>query len=86
MGQDLEIKKEENKMLEDEFEKSKGEPVMFKGKIVLLFDTIYLPEKSRLILRFHKTKSKWCQGVCFCDMPHRSTKTRFTVVDKRGHR
>ena len=71
-------------MLEDEFNKSQSDTIIFKGKTVYLYDTIPLPEKSKLILRFHKVKSRWRQGVCLCDMPYRSTKTRFTVAGQTG--
>ncbi len=60
-------------MLEDEFAKD-------KGKRVLVFDTILLPEKSKLILRFHKVRSKWRQGVWLGLMTPGKTDVRLTVA------
>ena len=77
-------RKEVSKMLEDEFRRAKRNSIMYKGKTVYLYDTIFLPERTRLTLRFNKVKSKWCQGVCLCDMPYTSTKTRFTVEGETG--
>lgn len=71
-------------MLGDEFAKAKSACIVFKGKKVYLFDTMFLPEKTKLIVRFHKVKSKWCQGVSLVDMPHRYTDVRFTVAGQTG--
>jgi hypothetical protein len=67
-------------MLEDEFRKAKSESIIFNRKRVFLFDTILLPKKSILILRFHKVKSKWRQGVSLVDISGRYTDTLFTVA------
>lgn len=72
-------------MLEDEFRKAGSACIIFKGKKIYLFDTIFLPaEKAKLILRFHKVKSRWSQGVCLCDMPSKDSRTRFTIAGQAG--
>jgi hypothetical protein len=67
-------------MLADEFRKAKSASIIYEGKEVFLYDTIIIPTQTTILLCIHKVKSKWRQGICLCDMPFRSTKTRFTVA------
>lgn len=67
-------------MLEDKFRKAKSASIIYEGKEVFLFDTIIIPLQTTILLCFHKVKSEWRQGLSLCDMPFRSTKTRFTVA------
>jgi hypothetical protein len=71
------------KMLEDEFRKAKSSAIIFRGHRVLLFDTIELPEKGKLRLRFKAVHSEWRQGVRIGSMTSR-TNLRLTVAGRQA--
>ncbi|MEW6619828.1 MAG: hypothetical protein AB1422_10920 [bacterium] len=51
-------------VFEDEFRKSKGHPIEYKGKILRRWDKFPLENKSqKLKVVFESTNSEWCQGI-----------------------
>jgi len=51
-------------VFEDEFRKSNGQPIQYKGKIVCLGDKILLKEKKQKIkVFFESIDSPWRQGI-----------------------
>lgn len=51
-------------VFEKEFEKSKGKPITYKGKIIRMWDQFQLPRKEiRLKFRIISTNSEWRQGI-----------------------
>jgi len=68
------------KILEEKFRRAENASIIYEGREVFCFDAIIIPPQTTILLCFHKVKSEWRQGICLCDMPFRSTKTRFTVA------
>jgi len=55
-------------LLTDEFRKAKSPSIVFEGRTVVLYDTVEVPEKGKIVLRFHATASEWRQGIRLGDM------------------
>jgi len=51
-------------VFEEEFIKTRGQPIQYKGKAVVMADDFPLPaEKTRLKYRILSTNSEWKQGI-----------------------
>ena len=48
---------------EDMFGESKGKPVQYKGKTLVLLDTMDVQDEQHLCLAFESVRSDWRQGV-----------------------
>jgi hypothetical protein len=66
-------------MLTDEFRRARSPRIELNGRTVLLFDTLSVPYRCRLLLRFLAVDSEWRQGVRLGDLSAK-TGLRLTVL------
>ncbi len=48
---------------QEEFMKSKGQPIEYKGKTLILMDRLNIGKKARIGITFEKTNTEWEQGI-----------------------
>ncbi|WP_349407788.1 hypothetical protein [Pseudalkalibacillus sp. SCS-8] len=48
---------------QEEFMKSRGKPIVYKGKTIMMLDRIAIGKKSKIRIKFEKTNSEWDQGI-----------------------
>ncbi|MBM4164971.1 MAG: hypothetical protein FJ222_11120 [Lentisphaerae bacterium] len=70
-------------MLEDAFRKARSPVITLQGHRVALFDTLELPKKGKLRLRFKAAHSEWRQGIRIGAMTTR-TDLRLTVAGRQA--